>query len=317
MKNGFRIIDSDIHVIEPPDLFREYLEPAFREQAHQWTGTREDSYAGWRLPNKTHSTPQWVRQDTNSRRLLAKRKEERYFEEHAQGYTADLTLKAMDREGIDTAVLFRTALGMVTQVDDQDPAFTMALCRAFNNWLADFANENPVRLKGSAMLSFCDIPAAAKEAERAVKDLGMVAVTLPATLMNDQMPHDPNCDRLWATLQELDVSVTFHDTSGGYSEMNPAYSFRKHPNNLVLTHAFSFSLTLMMAIGSMTTGGVFQRFPRLRAAFLEGNCSWLPWLLYRLDEQWEGFGAGQDVQLDQLPSEYFKACCFVSVESTA
>jgi len=105
------------------------------------------------------------------------------------------------------------------------------------------------------MLSFCDIPEAAKEAERAVKDLGMVAVTLPATLMNDRMPHDLHRDRLWATLQDLDVPVTFHDTSGGYSKMNPAYSFRKHPNNLVLTHAFSVSFTLVMAIGSMTTGG--------------------------------------------------------------
>ena len=133
-------------------------------------------------------------------------------------------------------------------------------------------------------------------------------------MLNDLMPHDPECDLLLATLQDLDVPATFHDTSGGYSRMNPGYWFRKHPNNLVLTHAFSFPMTLMMTIGSMTVGGVFQRFPCLRAAFLEGNCSWLPWLLYRLDEQWEGFGEGQQIQLKQLPSEYFKECCFISVE---
>ena len=58
----------------------------------------------------------------------------------------------------------------------------------------------------------------------------------------------------------------------------------------------------------------FNVSPALEPRFSEGNCSWLPWLLYRLDEQWEGFGAGQHIQLEQLPSEYFKQQCFVSVE---
>jgi len=129
------------------------------------------------------------------------------------------------------------------------------------------------------------------------------------------MPHDTECDQLWATLQDLNVPVTFHDTSGGYSPRNPGTWFREHPNNLVLTHTFSFPLTLMMAVGCMAAGGVLQRFPRLKAGFLEGNCSWLPWLLYRLDEQWEIFGEGQDTPLTQLPSEYFKERCYVSVES--
>ena len=314
MKKGFKIIDSDLHVIEPPDLYEKYLDSRFRDQAPQWTGDRADSYAGWRLPGMTHADPQWVDRDSASRGLLSKSKTEHYVEEKRQGYIAELTLKAMDREGIDVAVLFRTSSGMVTHVEGQDPAYTLALCRAFNDWLADFANTDNKRLKGAAMLPFNDIPAAAKEAERVVKDLGMIAVTLPATMLNDRMPHDPECDRLWETLQDLDVPVTFHDTSGGYSRMNPGYWFREHPNNLVLAHSFSFPLTLMMTIGSMTVGGVFQRFPRLRAAFLEGNCSWLPWLLYRLDEQWEGFGEGQHIQLKRLPSEYFRECCYISVE---
>lgn len=29
-KNGFRIMDSDLHVFEPPDMYLNYLEPEFR-----------------------------------------------------------------------------------------------------------------------------------------------------------------------------------------------------------------------------------------------------------------------------------------------
>ena len=32
-KNGFHILDSDLHVMEPPDLYERYIEPAFRSIA--------------------------------------------------------------------------------------------------------------------------------------------------------------------------------------------------------------------------------------------------------------------------------------------
>jgi predicted TIM-barrel fold metal-dependent hydrolase len=315
MKNGFKIVDSDLHVIEPPTMYKDYMDPKFREKAPKWTGHLEHSAGGWALEDMEHGGPEWVDKDTVSRGFLIKRKEQYYVEEKEQGYTPQLALKAMDLEGIDVAIMFRSTVQMSMHIEGQDPEYTMSLCRAFNDWLADFIKTDPRRLLGAAMIPLNDIPAAAKEAERAVKDLDMVAVTLLSTPLNERMPHDPECDLLWETLQDLNVPATFHDTSGGYSKMNPGYWFREHPNNLVLTHAFSFPLTLMMTIGCMTVGGVLQRFPRLKAAFLEGNCSWLPWLLYRLDEQWEIFGEGQHIQLEQLPSEYFKERCFVSVES--
>ena len=37
-KQGFKVMDSDMHVIEPPDLWQNYMEPAYRDRA-PW-GTR-------------------------------------------------------------------------------------------------------------------------------------------------------------------------------------------------------------------------------------------------------------------------------------
>ena len=30
---NFKVLDSDIHIIEPPDLWPRYIDPAFRDQA--------------------------------------------------------------------------------------------------------------------------------------------------------------------------------------------------------------------------------------------------------------------------------------------
>ena len=46
-------------------------------------------------------------------------------------------------------------------------------------------------------------------------------------------------------------------------------------------------MELMLAFASFAAGGVLERHPRLRCAFLEGTCGWLPWWLWRLDEAWE------------------------------
>ena len=31
----FKVLDSDIHIIEPPDLWQRYIDPAFRDRAPQ------------------------------------------------------------------------------------------------------------------------------------------------------------------------------------------------------------------------------------------------------------------------------------------
>jgi predicted TIM-barrel fold metal-dependent hydrolase len=70
----------------------------------------------------------------------------------------------------------------------------------------------------------------------------------------------------------------------------------------------------MGAIASMTTGGVLERHPQLRCAFLEGTAGWLPWWLWRLDDHWEKFGPGCEVQLSMPPSEYFKRQCYIALD---
>ena len=48
--------------------------------------------------------------------------------------------------------------------------------------------------------------------------------------------------------------------------------------------------------------GVPERFPKLRLAFLEIGCTWLPYWLDRMDEHWEKRGKIETPSLTRLPS---------------
>jgi predicted TIM-barrel fold metal-dependent hydrolase len=71
---------------------------------------------------------------------------------------------------------------------------------------------------------------------------------------------------------------------------------------------------MMLATISFCGGGILEKHPRLRVAFLEGNAGWLPWLLGRLDDHYElRFGVTPEV-LPQKPSYYFSRQCYLSAE---
>ena len=121
------------------------------------------------------------------------------------------------------------------------------------------------------------------------------------------------CDVLWAEAEHLGVPICFHPAPNNYAQDHFVNRFLTRPSTTI-TSGLNNPVELMSAVASMTVGGVLQRFPGLRVGFLEGSCSWLPWLLWRLDEYWEMSKGGEDVQLDDVPSGYFRRQCFISVE---
>ena len=82
--------------------------------------------------------------------------------------------------------------------------------------------------------------------------------------------------------------------------------------HISLQHSCSHPMEQMLALSAMTLGGVMERFPRLKAGFLEGNGSWLPWWLWRLDEHAEGY---PEAALTLKPSDYFYRQGYVSLDA--
>jgi predicted TIM-barrel fold metal-dependent hydrolase len=232
----------------------------------------------------------------------------------AQGFDPASTLTAMDIEGIDVAVMYGTRGRQILCHDNLAPDYAAALARAYNDWAHDYCRSNQQRLKFAAQIAMHDIPSAVTEARRCVSQLGAVAVIGTPNPVNGQHLHDEACEPLWDALEELDVPIGFHPTGNTSLKDDAGARYVGHANFHPIAHAIRNPVELMGAIASLTTGGVCERHPRLRAAFLEGTAGWLYWWLWRLDDQWEKFGPGCEHQLSMLPSEYFKRQCYIALD---
>ena len=317
-KNGFKVMDSDMHIAEPTDLWVRYMEPQFRDQApvgiDQFLldfglaigGKPISGYRTFEAGSVPHPEMRAgkLEQDPEMRSAIDAALE-RDFDPVSQ-------LDAMDREGVNLTVLFPSRGLAAEALEYEDMKLAAAVARAYNNWLGDFCKKDPARLYGAAMLSVHDVEEAVVEARRAKEELGFVAVFLRPNPVRGRNWHDPAYDPLWEACQLLELAVCFHEGQDCLLPQAVAERFNNEPDHLwTMAHVADHPMEMMYASLCFTAGGVLERFPRLRVGFLEANCSWVPYWLWRIDEHNEARGR----TLPLKPSEYFLRQCFVSVES--
>ena len=102
-KNGFRVMDSDMHIVEPADLWERYIDPAFRDRAPRGT-SRHPRDLGVQVGENVFPLP--GRSYTNAIAPLMTSQQDVYAESEQRGWDSASQLAAMDNEGIDVAVLF-------------------------------------------------------------------------------------------------------------------------------------------------------------------------------------------------------------------
>ena len=311
-KNGFKVLDSDIHIVEPPDLWQRYMDPEFRDRAPRG---RTTSIADLSLTGSDgvlwgpSDTPEDEERRVSGKEYALNRVRYQPFED--MGWTGEAQLIAMDAEGIDVSVVYPSRGLYALTRPDMEPRFAAAVARAYNDWLYDFCRADPSRLVGAGMVSPFDMKDAVAEARRCAEELGFRAVFLRPNEFEGRNWHDPFYEPLWTALEELEMPLGFHEGAG--SAMRQVGD--QFGRNFMLRHAFCHPVEQMLAAASFCGGGVLERHPNLKVAFLEGNCSWLTFLLWRLDEHWERIGDTYGPELSIAPSEYFKRQCFASVEA--
>jgi len=317
---GLQVADSYMHVMEPADLWQRYMDPAW-EHAAPVGLTEIERDMRVRVKNASvlrlgHLRPRAAgRPWTPAQDSVFVHAEERNWDAKSQ-------VMAMDMEHLDSTVLFPSRGLFVLSLQSSDhigpdgleAELASAIAGAYNDWMADFVADcnAPGRVFGAAMLAPHDVAGAVDELARNV-ERGFKAGFLVPGLVDNKPWHDPKYDPLWREAQRLDVPVCFH--GGGTTYLKPDFAFSENLDKLMLWHPFNQPLGIMFVVTCLTSGGVLERFPELRVGLLEGNCSWAPFMMYRLDEHWEWTGSYEAPELQMKPSEYLLRNCYLSCEA--
>jgi len=280
MRDGMRILDADAHVVEPAGLFA------------QWAP------AGVSVIDLPPTTPFELCGDSS---LLADQLE--------HGFDAPSYLRAMDAQGIDAAVLFPSMGLFVPFLPELEPPRAAAACRAYNEWVADYCGTDPRRLAAVGVVPQRSPELTAAEAERAA-DLGLAGVLVRPNHLSDVYLDDPAFDPLYDAIETTGLVLGVHEALG----VRAPTIGRDRFDGFAARHACSHPLEQMTAAVAIFLGGVLERHPHLRVAFLESGTGWMPYWLARLDEHREWMEDSECAGLSLSPSEYFARQCVISAD---
>lgn len=305
-----KVIDADGHIVEPPVVWTEYTEPAYREQVIQIRRNRDGRDEMW-INGENRSGPGFniVAACIPAGLIDAERASTLTWDDLLPGsYDPHVRIRDMDSEGIDTAVLYPSL--WLLYGDIPDPRVAAATCRAYNNWIADFCKPYPRRLLGSAPMPLQDVTEAVTEMRRVVKDLGFKAVFIRPNPFNGRRLNDPAYDPFWREAQELDVAVAVHSSFG---TRMPTLGEERYRHDPFLFHMVCHPFEQQAACMDIICGGVLEKFSKLRVAFLESGVGWLGYWLDRMDGHYEKMGIYVP-WLKKKPSEYFFEQCYISLD---
>jgi hypothetical protein len=301
-----RVIDADGHVEESLETFSDkYLDPAFRPMRPRVAGV--DGLAYWVIDEQLYPR----RVGPGCHNLGTPTRYNGKVSAHSVGKTdsiesmelsdLDARLNAMDDEDIAVQVIYTTlflAYPLTANI-----ALSSALCSSYNRWLGDRLSGQP-RLKWSAVVNLDDVPGAAREVREA-KKLGAVSVMVLGTAGDHMLDH-PRLLPFYEALVEEDLALGVH-VGWSCPAVNNLYS-HIYPSGVI-----AFHIPLLMAFTALVSGGVMDRFPALRVAFLEAGCQWVPFILERMHHRYKNQGSTlkkflpQTAPIQKLPvMEYIK-----------
>jgi aminocarboxymuconate-semialdehyde decarboxylase len=213
-------------------------------------------------------------------------------------YSVERRLRDMDAQGIDMHVI--SLQPMFT--DGLPPGRAIAICRGINNAFAEVVAANPKRFAAIATLPMQAPEDAARELERAVRDLGLRGAEIRSQITGQNLD-EPKFAPIWARAQELDVPIFIHP--GGVPGLETRLG------KYYLTNLIGNPMDTTIAAASLIFGGVLRDFPRIKFYLAHGGGA-CPYIRYRWDHGWKVRGEGKAV-IDRAPSEYLSQLYFDSL----
>src|SRR5215475_6057465 len=217
----FAVFDGDSHVVEPPALWEQYLEPEYRVLGRHALWRQEGRTGSYLKINgeiyRDTSNPNLPRHalwrpgltwdaigalDPNTRHAM-----------NEGAWNAWARLSDMDAMGVDQALLYPTwfAEGFFLV---RDPDVAWALARAYNDWVIDFCKAAPDRLFAAAILPLQNMDFALEELARVTGVPSVRTIFIRPMFLEDRYLNHSYYDPLWAELERRGIAAAVHATPG-------------------------------------------------------------------------------------------------------
>ena len=305
---GYRLVSSDSHVVEPPDLWTRYIDPEYRHRAPRVV--RENGFDRWYADG--HVSFGIVGSDTQAGRRFEAPESIQidgvYDDVRRGGYDPHAHVADMDIDGVSADVVY-PSVGLETWLIPSTDLLS-AVFRAYNNWLAEFCSPYPHRIKGMAMVNVDLIADAVAELSRA-KSLGLAGATIPQRPLFGRYD-GPMYEPLWQTAESLRMPLTMHSGTSRWSPNQKA----AFGNSRGMVEFINQEYDMRDNVVAIIFSGVFERHPDLKVGLVEYEVCWAPYLLYRMDMAYqeirrpERFG-GRRFGNQMLPSDMFRRNMFI------
>jgi predicted TIM-barrel fold metal-dependent hydrolase len=305
------VVDADSHKCENPAVLYDYVPREYRARlrfvrdryGEQRFELRDREPRSGELAWRTFLQPEGYAKGTFRP----------YHEETTHGGLFNrVRLAHMDREGVDHQVIYGSIALAFNSLWDAELA--SALCRAYNDYIADDCAPYRARLHPVAHLALQDPAEAVRELRRCVLEKGFVGAALPPSL---PMPHPDapaafpairvpkhlshaDFEPLLIEAEQLGIALGIHGAPGLYL----AGGTSDQLDSFTLVHVFANRSMQQMALAKLIFDGTLDAHPRLRVGFLEAGVGWLPDLLHNLHEHWEKRVLGFDPSVEPSVPEF-------------
>ena len=316
------IFDSDRHVMEPLDLWPQYVDPAvfkrypvtFRVDDEHMMQQRVEQYgqdAAVPLP------PTYLIGDLPilahwgvDLQIASAYKAPGSKKERQAAMSGEGQLASMDEDNIAKAAIFSTFAGLLVNHQQVPTDVSLAYADGYNRWLKDYCAAAPDRMFAVGLMSRHNPDTMVEQLEKIIS-YGWRSVTLrPEVILGHSLASEAY-EPFWQKCAENGIGIAFH---GGTHLHAPTAGTDRYTSRFGL-HACSHPMEAQMAFVSLLESGVLERHPTLKFAFLEAGASWIPHWLWRLDNIcYPEFRRLTEQNIKMLPSEYFKRQCWVGVE---
>ncbi len=311
---NYKVISSDSHVVEPPDVWTDRMDRAkFGDRIpHLVKGQPIDT---WYVDNKpTGGVGAIAQAGLRFDRPEDIVQEGSFGDVRPGGYIPSEHVKDMDVDGVYGGLVY-PSIGLALYRDVEDLELTRAIFAAYNDWLAEFCSPYPSRLKGAAMLVIEeDVQPAIDELKR-VAAMGLNSVMLSSYPRADLTYDNPMYEPFWAAAEENDVTLNLHVTTNRPGADPIPRGMETSKTASYVQHDYWVRMSLCHIIFS----GVLERYPRLRFANVEHELGWLPYFIGRIDiaykEKQESLG--YRFKNDAMPSDFMYSSVYHSFQEDA